>query len=88
MATIRIKVCGITSEQDALVAARLGADAVGFIFFEKSPRFIYPEDAAKIIKKLPPFISRVGVFVNTNIETIIYIAQMIGLDTICLLYTS
>lgn len=82
MATIRIKVCGITSEQDALVAARLGADAVGFIFFEKSPRFIYPEDAAEIIKKLPPFISRVGVFVNTDIETIIYIAQRIALDTI------
>lgn len=63
--------CGTTRVEDALAAVRYGVDALGFIFYTKSPRYISPADATAIIKKLPPLIDRVGVFVNTPIEEVV-----------------
>ncbi len=66
----RIKVCGITRLEDALAASRLGVDAVGFVFYPKSPRYIEPMRATAIIRELPPFVSAVGLFVNPTQQEI------------------
>jgi len=67
---MRTKICGITSYKDAMTAIEAGADALGFVFYPKSPRYISPNDAEKIILKLPPFIEKVALFVNESAESI------------------
>ena len=76
---IKIKICGITNAEDALKAVELGADALGFVFYEKSPRAIQVEAAKRIIATLPPFILPVGVFVNQPEETVRVIFDSCGL---------
>ena len=66
----RVKVCGITRAEDAMTAAALGVDAIGFVFYEKSPRAITPTAAGDIIQKLPPFLVKVGLFVNATPEAV------------------
>ncbi len=63
---MRIKICGITNLEDALDAIAAGAHALGFVFYENSPRYIAPAEAAKIIDQLPPLVQTVGLFVNKS----------------------
>ena len=77
---VKIKICGITNLEDALLAAELGADALGFIFYAKSPRKVAPETARSIIAQLPPFVASVGVFVDEAAAVVQELAAKVGLD--------
>jgi phosphoribosylanthranilate isomerase len=79
---LRVKICGIKHVEDALLAADQGADAIGFIFYAKSPRYVLPEQASQISKQLPLHISRVGVFVNPEESELSAIQSIVKLDAI------
>ncbi|MBI4288395.1 MAG: phosphoribosylanthranilate isomerase [Chloroflexi bacterium] len=77
---VRIKICGMTNLEDALAATALGADALGFVFYAKSPRCVSPLRATAIASRLPPFIARVGVFVDEQLERVKEIVKECDLD--------
>lgn len=78
----KIKICGITNFEDAAKSLDCGADALGFIFYEKSKRYISPPEAQKIIKELPPFVTKVAVFVDCPFRQIIKITSELFINAI------
>lgn len=79
---IKVKICGMTQLKDALFAVEQGIDAVGFIFYKKSPRVVTMKTVREIITKLPPLVDTVGVFVNESAERVNQIANYCGLDLV------
>lgn len=77
---VRTKICGITNLEDALKSADAGCDALGFVFYKKSPRYIEPEKAKDIILRLPKNVIKIGVFVNAKEKEIRRIAGLCRLD--------
>ena len=82
MINVRVKICGITHTADAVEAVAAGADALGFMFYERSLRHVSLNEAADIIRSLPPFVAKVGVFVNPTIEFVRQAIAECGLDTL------
>ena len=78
---VRVKICGITSVEDASFAAAMGADALGFVF-ASSPRQMSLDKALEIIRSLPPFVQTVGVFVDADIEEVIFFRNRLRLDLV------
>ncbi len=78
----RVKICGITREQDALDAIQLGADAVGLVFYPPSPRAVTIEQAAEIVRRLPPFVTVVALFVDASREDITATLDQVRIDLI------
>jgi phosphoribosylanthranilate isomerase len=78
----RVKICGVTSVDDALAAARAGADAIGLNFYAPSPRFVDEKTAAEIVHALPPGICKLGLFVNVSAERIHQLRSRVGFDAV------
>jgi len=76
----KIKICGITNMEDALAAVKLGADALGFVFYKESKRYIKPNVASEIARSLPPFVKKIGVFTNEDHGAIKDITGEVKLD--------
>jgi phosphoribosylanthranilate isomerase len=79
---VRVKICGLTNEADAHAAVAAGADALGFMFYRQSPRCLFLDQAAGIIRGLPPFVARVGVFVNPTEDEVRQAVSRCDLDTL------
>ncbi len=77
---MKAKICGLTNLEDALIACEAGADALGFVFYEKSPRAVTKEQVREIVKSLPPFVKRVGLFVNVKPSFVNEVCDYCGLD--------
>lgn len=77
---VRVKICGITRLEDARAAIAAGADALGFVFYPPSPRYIAPENAAAIIRELPPFVATVGLVVNPLREEVLHLLAAVPLS--------
>jgi phosphoribosylanthranilate isomerase len=72
----RIKICGLTRQEDIQAVVAAGADAIGFVFYPKSPRYVTPERAAELIRAVPPFITTVGLFVNATPEEVAAVVRI------------
>jgi len=79
---VRVKICGITRLEDARLAVELGADALGFNFYEKSLRCLAPAEAWKILRRLPALVSTVGVFVNWDSASVVALAKSLHLSAV------
>lgn len=80
MTHTRIKICGITRVDDALLAAQLGADAIGFVFYAKSPRYVTPLQAQAIMAQIPAFVTTVGLFVDPSLDEIMQVLTQAPVD--------
>ncbi len=78
----RTKICGITRVQDALAAAASGADALGLVFYEKSPRYVTVQQAAELVRAIPPFVTIVGLFVNPSEDAVRNVLCQIPMDVL------
>lgn len=79
---MKVKICGITNIEDAELCTKLGADAIGFIFYRESKRYVEPELVKKMISELPPFLVKVGVFVNENPSVVNRIADYVKINAV------
>ena len=79
---MKVKICGITNVRDALAAADSGADAVGFVLYQKSPRYIAPDRVKEITAQVPPYVTTVGVFADASEKEILSIINQCGLDAV------
>ena len=82
MSRVRTKICGITRLEDAQGAVAAGADALGFVFFPDSPRFIAPAQAHALVRRLPPFPARTGLFVNPSRAQVAAVLEQVPLDAL------
>jgi phosphoribosylanthranilate isomerase len=82
MARVRVKICGVTTPEDVRLAADLGADAVGFNFYAKSPRYVDPRSAGNLLQAVPPLLKAVGVFVDLKIRQVCALAYQLGLHSV------
>jgi phosphoribosylanthranilate isomerase len=80
--TVRVKICGITTLEDALAATDAGADAVGFVLYKESPRAVSVDAVRDIIRRLPPFVTTVGLFVNQPTQWVSIMAERCGVDVL------
>ncbi len=80
MSRTRIKICGLTRVEDVAAAVAAGADAIGFVFYPKSPRYVTADAAAQLIFTAPPFVSTVGLFVNASVEEVAAVLQQAPLS--------
>lgn len=76
----RIKICGLTRREDVLHAIEAGADALGFVFYRQSPRYVSPEAAADLIAEVPPYVTPVGLFVNAGAAEVAEVAAQAGIS--------
>ncbi|HEY0488084.1 MAG TPA: phosphoribosylanthranilate isomerase, partial [Telluria sp.] len=80
MQRTRIKICGLTRPEDVAAAVRAGADALGFVFYDKSPRFVTAAQAAALAATVPPFVSTVGLFVNATAQEVAAVTHIVPLS--------
>jgi len=78
----RIKICGLTREEDVKAAVAAGADAIGFVFYPPSPRYVAPQRAAELVRLIPPFVDVVGLFVNEVPETVLAVCNALPINVL------